>query len=326
MWTAPVGKWFFWPVACDGRPFRRPFGARPCQHRGRLAKLAAKRLNGRLRFPAPVTESSNSDFYISAASRCARFIREAASRRRRLLQKLRRPGSAPRSRGNSPAGRNLVQDEPSIRPSTALRALEPLAHSARAGKPSTPARICAKRGARGSSATGGSPRRSRPRVPAGEAWWNGRRRAAGPAPSARQRRRVAHARSASRPSTSTWHKHLAKCAGVRAIALLILDGAGWPSSPQLIVPENIVVTSLPPCPPELNSVDLSTGLGHPGVSARHLSQPLRPCHRRGDPRRLPRCGSRCLDRPDRRIRGHRLNWNQRMGKGQNLGRLVSEDD
>jgi hypothetical protein len=78
--------------------------------------------------------------------------------------------------------------------------------------------------------------------------------------------------------------------------------------------------------PELNATDPSTGSGHLRVSARQLSHPLRLCHRRGDPRRLPRCGSRCLDRPDRRIRGHRLNWNQRLGKGQNLGRLVSEDD
>jgi hypothetical protein len=31
---------------------------------------------------------------------------------------------------------------------------------------------------------------------------------------------------------------------------------------------------------------------------------------------------RCLERPDRQISGRRLNRNQRMGKGQNLGRLV----
>ena len=39
------------------------------------------------------------------------------------------------------------------------------------------------------------------------------------------------------------NKHLAeisKCVSVRAIAVLILDGAGWHGSPQLIVPENIV--------------------------------------------------------------------------------------
>jgi hypothetical protein len=31
---------------------------------------------------------------------------------------------------------------------------------------------------------------------------------------------------------------------------------------------------------------------------------------------------RCLERPDRQIRGHRINWNQRLGTGQDLGRLV----
>jgi len=31
---------------------------------------------------------------------------------------------------------------------------------------------------------------------------------------------------------------------------------------------------------------------------------------------------RCLERPHGQIRGYRLNWNERMGTGQNLGRLV----
>ena len=54
------------------------------------------------------------------------------------------------------------------------------------------------------------------------------------------------------------NKHLAEisqCVSVSAIALLILDGAGWHSSPQLIVPENIVLMPLPPYAPELNSVE-----------------------------------------------------------------------
>jgi DDE superfamily endonuclease len=54
------------------------------------------------------------------------------------------------------------------------------------------------------------------------------------------------------------NKHLAeitKCVSVSAIALLILDGAGWHSSPQLIVPENIALMPLPPYAPELNSVE-----------------------------------------------------------------------
>jgi hypothetical protein len=33
---------------------------------------------------------------------------------------------------------------------------------------------------------------------------------------------------------------------------------------------------------------------------------------------------RCLERPHGQIRGYRLNWNERMGTGQNLGRLVSD--
>jgi len=43
-------------------------------------------------------------------------------------------------------------------------------------------------------------------------------------------------------ATEAINKHRAdinKCVGVRAIALLILDGAGWPSA-RLIGPDNIV--------------------------------------------------------------------------------------
>ena len=54
------------------------------------------------------------------------------------------------------------------------------------------------------------------------------------------------------------NKHLAEisqCVSVSAIALLILDGAGWHSSPRLIVPDNIVLLPLPPYAPELNSTE-----------------------------------------------------------------------
>ena len=54
------------------------------------------------------------------------------------------------------------------------------------------------------------------------------------------------------------NKHLAeisKCVSVSAIALLFLCGAGWHRSPQLIVPENIVLMPLPPYAPELTSVE-----------------------------------------------------------------------
>jgi hypothetical protein len=40
-----------------------------------------------------------------------------------------------------------------------------------------------------------------------------------------------------------------------AIALLILDAAGWHSSPQVVVPENIVLLPLPPYAPELNPAE-----------------------------------------------------------------------
>src|SRR4030081_1187705 len=39
------------------------------------------------------------------------------------------------------------------------------------------------------------------------------------------------------------------------IALLILDAAGWHSSSQVVVPENIVLLPLPPYAPELNPAE-----------------------------------------------------------------------
>lgn len=54
------------------------------------------------------------------------------------------------------------------------------------------------------------------------------------------------------------NKHLAetsKCVADGAVALMLLDGAGWHSSPQVEVPENIVLLPLPPYAPELNSAE-----------------------------------------------------------------------
>ena len=54
------------------------------------------------------------------------------------------------------------------------------------------------------------------------------------------------------------NEHLAEISrhvSVGAIALLVLDGAGWHSSPQLKVPDNIVLLALPPYAPELNPVE-----------------------------------------------------------------------
>jgi hypothetical protein len=54
------------------------------------------------------------------------------------------------------------------------------------------------------------------------------------------------------------NEHLAeisRCVSVGAIALLVLDGAGWHDSPRLVVPDNIVLLPLPPYSPELNPVE-----------------------------------------------------------------------
>ena len=54
------------------------------------------------------------------------------------------------------------------------------------------------------------------------------------------------------------NKHLiemGKCIGAGAIALLVVDGAGWHSSPKLVVPDNIVLLKLPPYAPELNPAE-----------------------------------------------------------------------
>jgi len=59
-------------------------------------------------------------------------------------------------------------------------------------------------------------------------------------------------------SIEAMNKHLpeiSQCVSLGAIALLILDGAGWHGSPRLVVPENIVLMPLPPYAPELNSVE-----------------------------------------------------------------------
>ncbi len=52
--------------------------------------------------------------------------------------------------------------------------------------------------------------------------------------------------------------HLAEISrnvSVGAIALLVLDGAGWHSSPRLKIPDNIVLLRLPPYAPELNPIE-----------------------------------------------------------------------
>jgi len=54
------------------------------------------------------------------------------------------------------------------------------------------------------------------------------------------------------------NQHLAEISSavsLGAIALLVLDGAGWHSSPKLVVPDNIVLLPLPPYAPELNPTE-----------------------------------------------------------------------
>ena len=59
-------------------------------------------------------------------------------------------------------------------------------------------------------------------------------------------------------NTEAMNVHLAeisRCVSVGAIALLILDGASWRSSPKLKIPDNIALLPLPPYAPELNPVE-----------------------------------------------------------------------
>ncbi len=54
------------------------------------------------------------------------------------------------------------------------------------------------------------------------------------------------------------NEHLAeisRCVSAGAIGLLILDGAGWHSSPKLKIPDNIALLPRPPYAPELNPVE-----------------------------------------------------------------------
>jgi putative transposase len=54
------------------------------------------------------------------------------------------------------------------------------------------------------------------------------------------------------------NEHLAVISGsvsAGAIALLVLDGAGWHASPRLKVPDNIALLPLPPYAPELNPLE-----------------------------------------------------------------------
>ena len=115
-----------------------------------------------------------------------------------------------------------------------------MAHCARIGQQGTLTRIWAKRG-------------TRPRIKRDRRFtWAYLFGAICPA------RRTGAALVMPAVSIDAMNKHLAEisqCVTVSAIALLILDCAGWHSSPQLILPGNIVLLPLPPYAPELNSVE-----------------------------------------------------------------------
>jgi hypothetical protein len=119
-------------------------------------------------------------------------------------------------------------------------------------------------------------------------------------------------------SIEAMNKQLAEissCVSPGAIALLTLDGAGWHSSPKLIVPENIVLLPLPPYAPELNPPPAENICEY---LPQQCPQQPRLRHLRGNPRRL----LRRLKRPHGQIRRHHLNRKQRMGTGHDLGRGV----
>ena len=59
-------------------------------------------------------------------------------------------------------------------------------------------------------------------------------------------------------NVAAMNEHLAEISrrvSVGAIAVLVLDGAGWHSSPRLELPDNIVLLPLPPYAPELNPME-----------------------------------------------------------------------
>ena len=59
-------------------------------------------------------------------------------------------------------------------------------------------------------------------------------------------------------NTEAMSKHLeeiAQAVSPGAHAALVLDGAGWHGSDELVIPENITLITLPPYAPELNPVE-----------------------------------------------------------------------
>ncbi len=80
------------------------------------------------------------------------------------------------------------------------------------------------------------------------------------------------------------NEHLAvvsQCVSVGAMAVLVLDNAGWHTSPRLKLPDNIVLLPLPSYAPDLNPVETILG-----VLARKLAKLRCVAELRGDRRCL----------------------------------------
>ena len=114
------------------------------------------------------------------------------------------------------------------------------ADEARVGQQGTLTRVWAKRG-------------SRPRAPRDRRYaWAYLFGAVCPA------RRVGAAVVPPQVNIGAMEAHLAeisRCVSPGAHAVLVLDRAGWHASPRLRIPDNISLVPLPPCAPELNSME-----------------------------------------------------------------------
>ena len=89
--------------------------------------------------------------------------------------------------------------------------------------------------------------------------------------------------------TEAMNRHLeeiAKTVSPGAHAALVLDGAGWHGSLDLVVPDNITLIPLPPYAPELNPVENVWEYLRKNKLANRLSYQLR------DPRGPPRAHRR----------------------------------
>ena len=215
--------------------------------------------------------------WISVGCRSARSIRRRNRRRRRLLKKLQRPGVPGGCRaGVRSAGRDLVR-EPAL-------GLDPR-DEARVGQQGTLTRIWAKRG-------------TRPRAVRDHRFtWAYLFGAICPA------RGTGAAVIMPEVNVEAMNEHLAeisRCVSVGAIAVLVLDGAGWHNSPRIEVPDNIVLLALPPYSPELNPVEniwqylRSNHLSHRVFVRPHVRSMRTGPDQRSDPR--PAQGWRCARR------------------------------